>query len=149
MIGNLIVGLIIAIVSALVTVHFALKRFCSEKWWERKADAYGSIIEALHHLKNYDDHHMAFEKSGTELPEEGKKELTDKLRCAMAEVRKRMDVGTFVICEEAVSALHTLMEELDASTKTTNYKEHLNLHLSAVSKCLESMRQIAKKDLGR
>ena len=66
-IGNLVVGLVIAVVSARVTVHFALKRFYSEKWWERKAEAYSSIIEALHHIRNYADHHMEFEMRGAEI----------------------------------------------------------------------------------
>lgn len=147
LIGNAFVGLVIAVVSARVTVHFALRRFHSEKWWERKADAYSSIIEALHHIRNYADHHMEFEMRGTEMPEDGKRELSKELRRALAELRKRADVGTFVISKEAVAALRTLGNEMDASMNTTSWLEHLDVQLAAVNKCLEAMRSIATKDL--
>jgi hypothetical protein len=145
--GNLVVGLIIAVISARVTVHFALKRFYLEKWWERKAEAYSSIIEALHHMKNYADHQMAFHERGRELPEDGKKELSEKMRCGIAEIRKRADIGAFVISEEAVVALRTLQKDLDESTNTQDWYEHLDQWLWAVNKCLDSMRSIAKNDL--
>ncbi len=147
LIGNVVVGLLVAVVSARVTVYFALKRFYSEKWWERKAEAYGTIIEALHHMKNYADQHMEFEMRGSELPEDRKKELTENFKRGHGEVRKRADVGTFVICEEAVGALVALEKDLEASGNTTDWWEHLDLEYAAVSKCLKTMRDIAKEDL--
>jgi hypothetical protein len=74
-------------------------------------------------------------------------ELKEKMKSATAEIRKRTDIGAFVISEEAVSALHILLTELDQSTITKDYLEHLNLRLSAVNKCLDCMRYIAKNDL--
>ena len=89
--GTLITGIVIAVVSsfvsARVTVHYALKRFHSEKWWERKAEAYGAILEALHHVRNHADTNIAFLERGKELPEAGEEELTQKLEDAMAELR--------------------------------------------------------------
>lgn len=145
--GTLITGIVVAVVSALVTVRFALKRFHSEKWWERKAEAYGAIIEALHHVRNYADTHLAFLARGKELPEAGDEELTHKLQDAMAELRKRYDIGNFVISTEAVVAMNTLMKELDASTKNVTWDTHLVLKLEAVDKCLASMRALARTDL--
>jgi hypothetical protein len=60
--GSIVLGLVMAVVSARVTLHYALKRFYFEKWWERKAEAYNSIFEALHHLKNQADHELVSNK---------------------------------------------------------------------------------------
>ncbi len=148
---SLIISVVSAVVSARVTLHYALKRFYFEKWWERKAEAYSSILVALHHLKNYADNELASEKvvEPSLRPKVDKvlEELKEKMIDGIAEIRKSADIGAFVISEEAVGALNTLMQELDASTKTQNWHEHLNLRLSAVKKCLESMRYIAKNDL--
>ncbi|MGO8943244.1 MAG: hypothetical protein ACLQJ7_06175 [Syntrophobacteraceae bacterium] len=149
--GNIITGLVIAVVSARVTLHYALKRFYFEKWWERKAEAYTSIFEALHHLKNQVDHELVSERindpSLRPVVEKVLEELKAKMMAATAEIRKRTDIGAFAISEEAVRALHILLTELDQSTSTKDYPEHLNLRLSAVNKCLDSMRDIAKNDL--
>ncbi len=46
-------SLIIAIITAIITVHLSLRRFHSEQWWVRKADSYSKIVESLHEIKTY------------------------------------------------------------------------------------------------
>lgn len=36
-----------SIITAIATVRLSLSRFRSERWWERKADAYSRLIEEL------------------------------------------------------------------------------------------------------
>lgn len=147
-ISNLFVGLAIAVVSARVTVIFALRRFYSEKGWERKEKAYTRIIEAVHHIRDHADHNYTFMMLNKDMPEEGEKELEAEMITAIAVLRKQLDIGTFVISDEAVSVLSDLMNNLDKSTKSTNWTEHLVLKLAATEQCLGSMRNIARKDLG-
>lgn len=146
-IGTLLTGVVVAVISARLTVRYALKRFYSEKWWERKVAAYSSIIEALHHVRNHADTNLEFSQRGRDIPEQGDNELTEKLQDAMAELRKQWDIGNFIISDEAVEALNTLMQELDSSTRDVSWDTHLILKLEAVEKCLSSMRKIARTDL--
>ena len=67
---NLVTGLVIALVTAVLTVKLALKRFYTENWWKRKSEAYGAIIEALHHVREYADTNFRFSLLGRELPPE-------------------------------------------------------------------------------
>ena len=140
-------AIVVALVTATVTVRLALKRFYAEKWWERKSAAYASIIEALHHVRNHADTNLAFAMRGKDVPEQGDRELTEKLQGAMAELRKQLDVGDFVLSEEAVGIMNTLMTGLDASTSTGDWQVHLTLKLDAVNTCLSNMRRVARKDL--
>ena len=41
-------SLALAFFTAYLTVKFSLKKFFTEKWWERKADAYSNIVECLY-----------------------------------------------------------------------------------------------------
>lgn len=140
-------SVIVAVITATLTVRLALKRFYAEKWWERKSTAYASIIEALHHVRNYADTNLTLEMLQRDLPEQGMQELTEKLRSAMGELRKQLDIGEFVLSEEAVTVMNKLMVDLDASTNATSWHEHLELKLVAVDSCLSNMRRVARKDL--
>ena len=52
---ELIQPIFISVLVAIITVKLSLKKFRSEKWWEKKVEVYSKIIDALHHLKNYCD----------------------------------------------------------------------------------------------
>src|SRR6266540_2058674 len=52
---SLIPGIIIAVATAIVTVKLSLRQFRSERWWERKAEVYSRILEALYHLERYSE----------------------------------------------------------------------------------------------
>jgi hypothetical protein len=45
-----------SIIATVVSIYNArLRRFVSERWWERKADAYTRIVESLSALVDYCD----------------------------------------------------------------------------------------------
>jgi hypothetical protein len=133
--------------TAVLTVRLALRRFYAEKWWERKMAAYAAVIESLHHVRNHADTNLTFSMRGRDVPEEGERQLAEKLQGAMAELRKQVDIGDFVLSQEAVTSMNKLMCELDTSTKTDSWQEHLELKLAAIDECLTNMRRIARKDL--
>jgi hypothetical protein len=140
-------SVVVAVFTAVVTVRLALRRFYAEKSWERKSVAYGAVLEALHHVRNHADTNLTFSMRGKELPPHGEQELTDKMRNAMAELRKQLDIGDFLLSESALLAMRELMSGLEASSATSNWQEHLELKLAAIDKCLDKMRRIARSDL--
>jgi len=56
---NLFTAILIGALSALITADLAFRRFRTEKWWERKVEAYTKVIESLHYLKAWTDAHYA------------------------------------------------------------------------------------------
>lgn len=44
-------GLVVAIVTSIVTLMLSLRRLYAEKWWEKRHQVYGQLFESLH-LKN-------------------------------------------------------------------------------------------------
>jgi len=49
---QLIIGLVSGAFGAWVATLFALRRFYSEKWWEKRAAAFIELTDAVYHLKN-------------------------------------------------------------------------------------------------
>jgi len=47
----LIPALFVSIITAVVTVKLSIKQFYSQRWWEKKAEAYSHIIENLSYLR--------------------------------------------------------------------------------------------------
>jgi hypothetical protein len=145
-----LVSLGIAVVTSLLTVRLALRRFYSEKWWERKSAAYTAIIESMHHLREHADTNLVFETKDRKLPPEGEELLDRNLRQAMADLRKHRDIGSFVISEEAMNVLKSLFAELEKSVKIgqlRSYIEYLDYRVGAVDQALAKMRDVAKRDL--
>ena len=146
---NLLPGLIIAVVAAYFTVKLSIKRFRSERWWERKAEAYSVIVEALHHMKNYCEEEIEAQVTHRDLPEEKSKYLSKKLNRGREEIAKATDIGAFIICEEAVFQLKSLKKNLESAQGPSigSYYEYLEAQWSAIDNCLNAISKIAKKDL--
>jgi hypothetical protein len=45
---TLLLNIVTAVVAAIVTVRLAIRRFYAERWWERKAIAYETLLGAMH-----------------------------------------------------------------------------------------------------
>lgn len=140
-------AVLVAIITSIITVRLALRRFYSEKWWEKKSSAYSEIIKSLHHVREHADTNLQFSLLSKELPEEGDKRLTQEMQEAIAQLRLHRDLNTFIISDKAVELLNQLFTELDASTKTNFWQEHLEMKLIAVDKCLLEMSHIARREL--
>ena len=65
----------------------------------------------------------------------------------MSELRKQLDIGSFILSDKAIDAMNALMRRLDASTTTTDWTVHLQAKLEAVDECLADMRRIARREL--
>jgi hypothetical protein len=148
---SLVSALVVAVVTSLLTVRLALRRFYSEKWWERKAAAYAVIMESMHHVREHADTHLAHETPGQlPLPPGGEEKLKRQLEHSMANLRMHRDVGSLVICDEAIAAINALFGELDESVRVgveETFLEYLDYRIGALDRSLEEMRRIAREDL--
>lgn len=146
-IRQITVGAVIAVIAAYVAVRLSLRRFYSEKWWEKKAEAYSAILEALHYMKRSFDEDWDAEVTGREVPEERKEELQKKYREAYDELKKRIDVEQYVLSDEAVAELSSFQKAYSRAKDTIHWSEYIEGSWGAINDTLEQMRTIAKTDL--
>lgn len=144
---NVLLGVPVALLTAWFTVKFALRRFQSEKWFERRVDAYTEVIEALHFMKHCTERQLRAAERGTDIPQEIEDELVASYRKGLADLRRLTDMGALLFSSEAIEILDTLNNELLAATDAPSWWEHLDAESAAISKCLAALRPIAKRDL--
>lgn len=139
-------SLLVAIVTALLTVWLALNRFYREKWWEARMRAYTEIIQALHHMKRDLELSLpaAYEQRDTDT--EFHKSWDAKHRAAWDEVRKYIDLGEFLISPSAVRLLRQLSDDCSYSPNDM-YVDYLESSEAAVNKCLPALKRAAQDDL--
>ncbi len=160
LIRDLVIGIVVAVVSASVTVYLAFRSFRAEKWWERKADIYAAASNALHEVKRdlERQEHDAFHpgQPRSKQPEESQ----EKLRDAICEIYKVIDTSTFFLCIKAQQTLTTLMDILlktegemsieevgEGADFNTCKQVLLEKKLIAVATCIENLSKCAKRDL--
>ncbi len=139
-------AIVIGAISAWITAQLALRRFRAEKWWERKAEAYSRVIEALHNSKVWTEEHLKANFDNGEIPEAKRKELGNRARAAYDELRKAMDVGAFLLCDEALSRLKQYEKETRELERNPPY-QYLKADFAATENCLNELIEIAKRDL--
>lgn len=140
-------GLLISVVTAWITVQLSLRRFRSERLWERKVNAYERIFESLHHLKTYCDGHLKAEECGSKLDIDREQELYGNFKLALEEINKYRDVGSFLIAESAVERLKHFEKELEMSYEGKTIYEIADNQYGYVTSCIKDINVIARSDI--
>ena len=147
---KILIGIIIAATSSWVTVRLSLARFRSEKWWERKIEAYTKVIEAFHHSKSFSDKHLSAEMRGKELPEEADQEVRALSKVAHKEIDKYTDIGSFLFSDKFYLKLKQYQKESDdVSSNSQGWTDYLINDQELTERYLNELIALAKKDLRR
>lgn len=144
---TVLTSILVTLVTAWITVELALRRFKSEKWFERRLDAYTRIIESLHHMKSATARQIRAEERGIEIPSNAEAELIELYGKGLADLRRLTDMGALVFSSEAIVVLEKLNEDLKAATQEVSWWGHLDMEFEAINKCLKEIGVIAKRDL--
>ncbi len=140
---SLITPLLVAVVTAVLTVQLSFRRFQAERWWDRKAEAYSRIVEALHHIVAYTSMSWKDWNEDATVREADKKELLQSYEKAVKELRLATGIGAYVISDEAAK----ILTELESRPEHDNPYDAIDAALSDYQKALTKIRQLAKKDL--
>ena len=141
------VGLLIAGITAWITVRLSLRRFRSERLWERKVQAYEKILESLHHLKSYCNEHIKSYEIGSSVGEEREKELYRKFKLAWGEINKYRDIGAFLVADSAVERLKLFEKEIQDSHVMSSFFELVDTQYGIVDDCIRDINKIARSDI--
>ena len=143
--STLIGGIILAVLTSVITVRLSLHRFHSERWWEHKFEAYTKIIDALCDLKRYADV-LARKEYGVQFSDEYRNELEAKHLSAFHHMEKEA-TGAFAISKEAATMLARLRDRPEYSSYNGPPWEFFDGESKAYREALSSITLVAKKDL--
>lgn len=144
---DVVVPLAVAVLTALVSVQLALRRFRAERWWERKAEAYTSILGALFDVQRSLRAETARIEEGREISQAYRDSLTEQARHGYSEIRLASVLGTFLFSAEAAARLATLVDEIDEQGYSLDPLERLFAELRSANGALEDLKTLAKDDL--
>ena len=147
--SQIAVGGVIAVIASWITVRLSLKRFISEKWWEKKVDAYAAILESIHYMKVTFEEDLNALEMAQEVPDDRKQETLKKHREARDELYKQIDVWQFVLSDKAVGAVSALNKNLEnaGSDPPNDWHLYLDDSWAALDGSLKELRALAKADL--
>lgn len=145
--SQITVGAITAVIASYITVRLSLRRFYSERWWEKKAEAYTAILEALHYMNRSFSEELDAAMEHREIPQGRSDELKQKYHEASDELDKRIDIGQFILSEEAAAELSDLIKNLAKARGSDDWTDYVIRSYEATNNTLKRMRAIAKSDL--
>ena len=153
---TLIVSVISAISAAVVAyvAWEALRRFRSQKWWERRVDSYLEVLGALSDASAYFDRELLADMRQSPVPAQQTEDLAEKARKADREIRRTVDLAELFISTKAYRRLKQYMQDSARAVRTiddegnqVSWTDHLSAGLDAVTTCQADMIKIAKEDL--
>lgn len=149
---EMIKPIVISVITAFVTVQLSLRRFRTEKLWERKEERYSQIVDALHHLKNYCKKKLDAECGAPygehKLSKEEDIQLSQQYKAALNEVNRAIDVGSFVMGSETIKILEIYLNRPQLDYHENSFIEIIEQELKYAEECLRDFKRVAQKDLG-
>jgi hypothetical protein len=158
---TLLSGLFIAVVTSILTVRLALWRFHSEKWWERKAELYSRLMEALFDMHSFNrqmleafEHPERQDSAQREKQEKHLESLGSRNQKAADEVQKIAVIGSFIVSDAVANDLVRLKEARLKVMQEYYRHDCCDPHeaaekvLDAIEDCIARFREHAKEDLG-
>ena len=145
----ILVAAILAFIASLAAIYSSrFRRFAQERWWERKAEAYTRIIEALSDLVDYYRRMLDQEiNPQRNISQEAKREMLERSRQGHHEVTKAADIGAFLISPEAEAALQLFRKGPGKKPDPQDWYSIFDNEYSGAERCLKEIVECAKKDL--
>jgi hypothetical protein len=144
---NLGTAVITGIITAGVSVRFALRRFRAEQTWERKVAAYTEIFDALYNISRYAKMRLEEIEEGATFVKEYEEEANRLSSEGYDRIRRAAIKGTFVVGPEAAVRLEQIVKVFDDPHYGDDVHDEISADLEAATKGLAELRKIAHVDV--
>ncbi|MBJ8454301.1 hypothetical protein I6M90_21410 [Acinetobacter bereziniae] len=144
---SIISGSVIAIISSYLTSMWTMKKFYTEKWWDRKEQAYTEIINALYDMtqfykvfrEDYGQHDFISKNRSSELHQQHS--------IALKKIHRATDLASIYVADDAVKVLVHLRNRESLDYDSNPLWEVYELEYINHNQTLEEILKIARKDL--
>lgn len=132
-----------------LAAQLAFARFSKEKIWERKAEAYTAIFEALHYVGRWYEKHYEASIVWKDIEEEKTKQLKIEANKAEEELERRLGSETWLIPVPCRERLEKMTAELKSSAfKNTEWQPFLEDGCFIIQSATKDIRTMVINDLG-
>ncbi|WP_417416489.1 hypothetical protein [Hoeflea sp.] len=136
-----------AVIGASLTGWFAIQRFRSERWWDRKYQAYSDVLEALNSIRA--DLEVSFEAHLTrrDVPKEQASALLAAYQDGIKSIEKQRAIGGLVLGDTVVAQLREFERTMQKASGGEHYFDYLDGSLAAVNECIATVISLGRDDL--
>lgn len=145
--GQLGLSLVVAIATAVVASELTVRAFHRQQWWQRKADAYTAVFDALHDVRTHCDLVCREMLEKVHFASEYAREVAAKSTAGANSLRKAISTGEFLLSESALKILRDVGNKLDMPADPQEYYPYCSSLLRAIDKAFLRLPAIAKQDL--
>ncbi|HEU4569633.1 MAG TPA: hypothetical protein VFS07_03595 [Gemmatimonadales bacterium] len=135
----------VGVLTARLTLRSAAQQFTSERWWERKADAYSGIVHALHAMRGYVQ--TLQDLHGGQTVPVAEEHLKVQWRHGREELVRAAAQHAFVVHPDAAQELDRVTGSLRYASNGRPHAEALAGEAEALDGGLRRIREIAARDL--
>jgi hypothetical protein len=146
--GAVGIGSLVAVLVPPFLAHFlARKRFVEERWWERRADAYITLLDALYDMHRFDEAEAEDLLHINELSEARRAELVNSWGKGWREIDKAFRVGRVMISRDAYDSIRKVLECHRGIPEDDCFRL-VDTEGAAVKNCIGELSAAATRDLG-
>ena len=139
-------SVLVALFTAWVTVKFSMQQFFEQRWWEKKAETYSQIVEALSYLQYHNVEWLDSQIEGKTLSGPKVEKLSEGYFQAKEEIAKASAMGAYIISEDATVALKKLVKNFERYSQ--DMVADLERDFDLIEICIKEVKSCAKRDLG-
>ena len=143
----LVPSLIVSILTAYVTVRLSMRQFYSQRWWEKKAEAYSQIIEHLSYLLFYFGEWYSEGINEKQLKEDDKQKLWIAYGKAKESITKAAATGAYIVSGDTATTLAKLLRDLERTDPKGDWIGDIDRCYGAVKMSLDEIKEHANSDL--
>lgn len=146
--GSNVVAAVLVGIFGIVTLKMGIKKYASEKWWERRAEAYAAVISGLHGMLAYHSKYRDALSKGYVLSDDYALALDKERLIGSDAAKKGANIGSFMMSKRADSILKQTVDELESiSPFTDDMVDYHEKKEALVSDAITKMTMEAKRDL--
>jgi hypothetical protein len=146
---QLIASLLLSLFAAWVAVWLSRNKFRSERWWEKKVEAYERVIDAFHKAKRYDSEHLRAAELDIEVDDDRQAQLKAHAAEARDEILRSADIGSFILSPKALEILGRYKKKSENMPRQESWWEHLEMSWAIADSHMKEFVAEAKADLKR
>jgi len=145
---GLIPALVVSVTTAIITVRLSLSQFHSQRWWEKRAEAYSQIMEQLSYLIYYHQEWIDEDLGLSKMSGDKKLELQKRYNKIREDLTRVAAMGSYIVSANTSAAVEDLLKEFNKTDNEPDFGNMLGNRYTAVQKCIGIVRDDAKNSLG-
>jgi hypothetical protein len=141
--------LIVAAITARLTVGLALGRFKQERLWDKRLQIYSDLVEALSEMYRTDSilHDFEQEYPRNDSPDRQKyeQEVVDRFKKAKQQVESTAATAKLILTPEVEAVLDEYFSDIQNARNADTYTEHLEMELYGIRKARDAILELGRK----